>query len=501
MRSKARRPASRARAGCGPRRKSSTCGSAACMPPDERRGSPRGPRAGSPRRCGAPAGASRPSRAASSVGSPRSQPSEAITTTAPRVSPRRPQTSLKAASYSPMRVPPAQSGTARAARASARSGSRPAQVRRQPRQARAERERLDVAAAPRTAACRNITMARAYGSIEPETSTRKTSLRGTSLGSRQAALDRHAAGAHRLRAACAAGRTSPPGRGRSRRERRRGAARASRSISARSRPQLVGLIVGEVAVAQQLVGATTAPRSPARRSSSVGVAVAHLAPSAGRADAAARPSLARRQLDAGPSPCAARGARSQKRREGARRRPRCRRAARRSCSAARSRPRRGWRGRPRRAPRRASCSRPGPTSSPASRRIRPNVTSLRTTASPRGSARSSSAARRGLGHELAAGRVAHPLEILVVLQHRAERGVDHARRRARSWPSATSACVQSIVSATPGALARSSVAQPLDEGGRLGGQPLGHAGHAGAHDRDLALERRDARSSGRGSGA
>ena len=59
-----------------------------------------------------------------------------------------------------MRVPPAQSGTARAALAQRAVGVAPGQVRRQPREARAERERLDVPPA-RTAACRNITIARA----------------------------------------------------------------------------------------------------------------------------------------------------------------------------------------------------------------------------------------------------------------------------------------------------------------------------------------------------
>ncbi len=79
---------------------------------------------------------------------------------APRVVPRRPQTSLKALRFSPMRVPPAQSGTARAAFASARSGSRPARwgvrrVRRVPN------VNASTCRPARTAACRNITMARA----------------------------------------------------------------------------------------------------------------------------------------------------------------------------------------------------------------------------------------------------------------------------------------------------------------------------------------------------
>src|SRR6478752_1460528 len=72
-------------------------------------------------------------------------------------------------------------------------------------------------------------------------------------------------------------------------------------------------------------------------------------------------------------------------------------------------------------PRMASCSRPGPTSRPASRRIRPKVTSLRVTASPgfmSGSA--------GFADKLSQAGVADALDVLVVLQHRAERGVHHA---------------------------------------------------------------------------
>ena len=59
-----------------------------------------------------------------SCGSPRSQPSERITTTAPRAMPRRPWRSLNAFSASPMRVPLDQSGAVAAARCIARSGCR-----------------------------------------------------------------------------------------------------------------------------------------------------------------------------------------------------------------------------------------------------------------------------------------------------------------------------------------------------------------------------------------
>ena len=71
--------------------------------------------------------ASRARRAISrptSAGSPRSQPSEMITTTAPRAMPRRPWRSLNSRSASPMRVPLDQSGAAAAARWIACAGLR-----------------------------------------------------------------------------------------------------------------------------------------------------------------------------------------------------------------------------------------------------------------------------------------------------------------------------------------------------------------------------------------
>src|SRR5439155_2645154 len=71
--------------------------------------------------------ACRASRAIStptSVASPRSQPSERRTTTAPRVRPRRPHSSLYALSDVPIRVPPDQSCTRAAAAWKATSGLR-----------------------------------------------------------------------------------------------------------------------------------------------------------------------------------------------------------------------------------------------------------------------------------------------------------------------------------------------------------------------------------------
>src|SRR4051812_10637918 len=62
--------------------------------------------------------------APSSSGSPRSHPSDRITTTAPRAMPRTPHSSLNRRSPSPSRVPPDQSVTLLAAAAMAASGSR-----------------------------------------------------------------------------------------------------------------------------------------------------------------------------------------------------------------------------------------------------------------------------------------------------------------------------------------------------------------------------------------
>ena len=81
-----------------------------------------------------------------SAGSPRSQPSERITTTAPRAMPRRPWRSLNAFSASPIRVPLDQSGAAAAARWIARSGWRAAQRAGQAGQPGGEHERLGVRA-------------------------------------------------------------------------------------------------------------------------------------------------------------------------------------------------------------------------------------------------------------------------------------------------------------------------------------------------------------------
>src|SRR5690242_16398163 len=65
--------------------------------------------------------------------------------------------------------------------------------------------------------------------------------------------------------------------------------------------------------------------------------------------------------------------------------------------------------------------RPGPTSSPASRRTRPNVTTCRTIA------RALSGSSASLLDELRESAVADRLQVLVVLEDRPERRLDDAR--------------------------------------------------------------------------
>src|SRR4029453_9479822 len=79
-------------------------------------------------------------------------------------------------------------------------------------------------------------------------------------------------------------------------------------------------------------------------------------------------------------------------------------------------------------PQSASEIRPGPTSSPASRRMRPKVTTWRTRP-PSGACGSN---RAGLLHECDEGLVTNRGKVLVVLQHGAERLLD--RRRVELLP-------------------------------------------------------------------
>ena len=83
-----------------------------------------------------------------SAGSPRSQPSEAITTTAPWAAPRCPCCRTNSASSSPSRVPPDQSGIAAVADRERASGSATAELARDPGQPGAHREDLGAAPGP-----------------------------------------------------------------------------------------------------------------------------------------------------------------------------------------------------------------------------------------------------------------------------------------------------------------------------------------------------------------
>ena len=130
------------------------------------------------------AGSSRPprTRAAGAAGaahqaaraSPRSQPSLAITTMAPRATPRRPQRFRNAPITSPSRVPPDQSGTSRPAAASASSAWRAAKCRGDPSQPGADGEHLDMVRHARTIRCASRSNESAYDCIEPEMSISRT---------------------------------------------------------------------------------------------------------------------------------------------------------------------------------------------------------------------------------------------------------------------------------------------------------------------------------------
>ena len=135
----------------------------------------------------------------------------------------------------------------------------------------------------------------------------------------------------------------------------------------------------------------------------------------------------------------------------------------------------------------ASTIRPGPTSIPTSRSTRPKVTTCRTIALP--CTRPTVPPRSArLLDEAGEGLVANRLDVLAVLEHRAERllddlGVDllAAERGERVRP------VDRLRDA--GRLREVEHAQPAHEGRGLGGELLRDAGHAQPHDLDLPLER------------
>src|SRR5438034_11108807 len=124
--------------------------------------------------------------------------------------------------------------------------------------------------------------------------------------------------------------------------------------------------------------------------------------------------------------------------------------------------------------------RPGPTSNPAWRRTRPNVTTWPTTPLAGGNPR--------LLEQFGERDVADALQVLVVLEHRTERRLDDigielaaAEGREGLGPVDRLGDARRLLQVEP--------PKAMDERGRLEGEPLGHAGHAQPHDLDLAIER------------
>ena len=213
-------------------------------------------------------------------GSPRSQPSDRITTTAPRAMPRTPHSSLNWRRPSPRRVPPDQSTTRSAAAASAASGSRRRQLAGDAGEAGAERERLDPPApddrgvqeahqGPGVGLHRAAHVAQQHEPAGPLGRARRTP---------------RAIGSPPARSACAhrAPQVGPaalaPGSAAGAATRRSAPARRRSAISRRASANSAGAVGGEVRVAQHL-GAAVAHRE--RRavgvgspSSSAGVVVA-----------------------------------------------------------------------------------------------------------------------------------------------------------------------------------------------------------------------------------
>src|SRR6476620_11673687 len=134
----------------------------------------------------------------------------------------------------------------------------------------------------------------------------------------------------------------------------------------------------------------------------------------------------------------------------------------------------------------ASEMRPGPTSKPASRRMRPNVTTWRTNPPSDGAGCGDTAC---LLDERDESLVADRGEVLVVLQNGAERLFDDPcvelltpQRRKRLRP------VDRLGHSRR--LREIKLSQALHERSGLPSQPVGNTGHAQDDDLDLALERR-----------
>ena len=122
---------------------------------------------------------------------------------------------------------------------------------------------------------------------------------------------------------------------------------------------------------------------------------------------------------------------------------------------------------------------------------RPRAASGRTRPASRStSARQRSATSPAHRRSAASAVPSDALGVLAVLQHRAERGGGAARGRARRAPSASSASVQSRVSATPGGLIRSGRAAAAAAPATWRPAARRLPGSRRAEDRDLALERR-----------
>src|SRR5436190_19862200 len=133
----------------------------------------------------------------------------------------------------------------------------------------------------------------------------------------------------------------------------------------------------------------------------------------------------------------------------------------------------------------ASEMRPGPTSSPASRKIRPNVTTWRTNP-PSGCAGCDSAR---LLDERDESLVADRGEVLVVFQHRPERFLDRARIEVLP-PECGERLGPVDRLGDAGRLRQIELPQPLYERRGLRREPVGDAGDAQAADLDLPLQRR-----------
>ena len=170
---------------------------------------------------------------ASTAGSPRSHPSERITTIAPRAMPRSPhcvvelpQPVAEAGAAAPVDAPARPPGAARR-RGRGVDSSRVMRVSRVPSANASTFWR------PATAAWTNRSSARAYGSIDPLTSSSSTSrrLRGRRLA--PVAADRLAARLSSPPAPCGAGRVGPCAAG-GRRSRQRPAGRADEPQAASS---------------------------------------------------------------------------------------------------------------------------------------------------------------------------------------------------------------------------------------------------------------------------